>query len=77
MGVLDTPTILNVTFLPCPFGFELWGDPPKCDCAAHVCSPSRSQTEDCHSHIPDVHVVRQTQIMRNSNESHQLPKHLL
>ena len=36
VGVLDTPTILNVTFLPCPFGFELWGHPPKCDCAAHV-----------------------------------------
>ena len=36
VGVLDTPTILNVTFLSCPFGFELWGHPPKCDCAAHV-----------------------------------------
>ena len=32
----DRPIILNVTVLSCPFGFELWGHPPKCDCAAHV-----------------------------------------
>ena len=30
----STPTILKVTLLPCPFGFELLGMPSTCGCAA-------------------------------------------
>ena len=30
------PSIINVHFLPCPIGFNLSGDPPQCDCAAHL-----------------------------------------
>ena len=28
----NTPIFLNITFLPCPPGFTLVGDPPSCDC---------------------------------------------
>jgi len=31
--------VLTVTFLPCPFGFQLTGTPPKCDCANHLKEP--------------------------------------
>ena len=30
------PSIVRVHFLPCPIGFNLSGDPPQCDCAAHL-----------------------------------------
>ena len=30
------PAVLHVTFLPCPLGFDLSGDPPKCDCVKHI-----------------------------------------
>ena len=32
--LLNPPTVINATLLPCPFGFELTGTPPTCDCAA-------------------------------------------
>ena len=28
------PAVIQVTFHQCPFGFEEWGEPPKCDCIA-------------------------------------------
>ena len=28
--------IINVTFLPCPFGFQPSGNPQKCDCAQEL-----------------------------------------
>ena len=31
-ATLSSPPLLNVTFLPCPPGFTLLGDPPGCDC---------------------------------------------
>ena len=31
--------VLTVSFLPCPFGFNLTGNPPKCDCANHLKQP--------------------------------------
>lgn len=34
----DSPTVINVTLLPCPFGFEEVGDPPRCDCLKHLSS---------------------------------------
>ena len=30
--LLTTPIFMNITLLPCPMGFSLQGDPPKCDC---------------------------------------------
>ena len=36
----DMPhTILNVSFRPCPLGFTLSGNPPKCDCALQLRKP--------------------------------------
>ena len=31
--LLKTPFLIKVKFLPCPLGFSLLGNPPKCDCA--------------------------------------------
>ena len=31
-NLLRTPIFLNITLLPCPPGFSLMGDPPRCDC---------------------------------------------
>ncbi len=28
----DPPSVINVTLMPCPFGFQELGDPPTCDC---------------------------------------------
>ena len=30
--LLTTPIFVNVTLLPCPLGFSLQGNPPRCDC---------------------------------------------
>ena len=40
-SISDPPvaTVLTVSFLPCPFGFNLTGNPPKCDCANHLKQP--------------------------------------
>ena len=32
--LLNLPAVINATLLSCPFGFELTGTPPTCDCAA-------------------------------------------
>ena len=32
--LLNPPAVINVTLPPCPFGFELTGTSPTCDCAA-------------------------------------------
>ena len=32
--LLNPPAVINATLLSCPFGFELTGTPPTCDCAA-------------------------------------------
>ena len=32
--LLTPPAVINATLLSCPFGFELTGTPPTCDCAA-------------------------------------------
>ena len=34
--LLTPPAVINVTLLPCPFGFELTGTSPTCDCAARL-----------------------------------------
>ena len=34
--LLTPPAVINVTLLTCPFGFELTGTPPTCDCAARL-----------------------------------------
>ena len=31
-NLLTTPVYINLTLLPCPLGFHLVGNPPKCDC---------------------------------------------
>ena len=31
--LLKTPFLIKVKLLPCPLGFSLSGNPPKCDCA--------------------------------------------
>ena len=33
--LLNTPVVLNITFLPCPPGFVLLKDPLRCDCHPH------------------------------------------
>jgi len=32
-------TIINISFLPCPLGFNLSDNPPKCDCALQLRKP--------------------------------------
>ena len=32
----DSPTVIHVTLLPCPFGFQLLGDPGGCGCLLHL-----------------------------------------
>ena len=34
--LLTLPAVINVTLLSCPFGYELTGTPPTCDCAASL-----------------------------------------
>ena len=37
LGLRHTQSVINITFLPCPFGFQLNTDAPsKCDCAHHL-----------------------------------------
>ena len=31
-----SPSIIRIFLQPCPFGFELSGDPPKCSCVPHL-----------------------------------------
>ncbi len=31
-NLLRTPIFVNITLLPCPLGFSLQGNPPRCDC---------------------------------------------
>ena len=31
-NLLTTPIFVNITLLPCPMGFSLQGNPPRCDC---------------------------------------------
>ena len=39
-GLQYSPSVINMTFLPCPFGFELYGNPPSmCDCETHLKVP--------------------------------------
>ena len=40
IALADTePAILSVSFLPCPLGFNLSGEPPECTCAPHLRKP--------------------------------------
>lgn len=50
-NILNQPAILSVSFLPCPFGFELSGHPPKCDCAEHLRKPG----VQCHIDNETIH----------------------
>ena len=36
--LLTTPIFINITILPCPLGFDLYGEPPTCQCDATIAS---------------------------------------
>jgi len=35
----ERPALLSISFLPCPLGFNLSGDPPECECAPWLRRP--------------------------------------
>ena len=39
LGPWHAPSVIDIVFLPCPFGFELNGITSKCDCASHLRAP--------------------------------------
>ena len=45
--LLTTPIFVNITLLPCPLGFSLQGNPPRCDCYLSI-SPELIEMYDVH-----------------------------
>ena len=50
--LLKTPFLIKVKLLPCPLGFSLSGNPPKCDCAPPL---NESTVFKCNIHNQTIH----------------------